>query len=250
MRSLRTGLLSCLICLTNGLALQAETPLDVIKKGIAANGGKEKLEKFHAAEMTGKGVVDASGMKFEYTGHWQIHYPDRYRVEISAEINDVPFKIVQVVSGKEGWQKIADMETTPLPAPQLEGLRTQLRVDYASTLLPLLDTEKYKLSTTGAAEVKGKKALGVNVTDGDKLDVGFYFDPETYLLAKQDYASKDQLGKDVTQTVYFSDYKQRNGIPFPHKIEIQHDGQTFVTAEFTEVKLHEKLDADLFKKPE
>jgi hypothetical protein len=35
----------------------------------------------------------------------------------------------------------------------------------------------------------------------------------------------------------------------PSKVLIDHDDKKFVTAEFSEIKLSEKLDASLFKKP-
>ncbi|MFQ5733456.1 MAG: hypothetical protein ACE5KM_16080 [Planctomycetaceae bacterium] len=244
------GMLACVVSAGLTASAQADDAIEVIKKAVQANGGKEKIEKYKAVEMKGTGTVTTNGMKLEYTGHWWMQYPGKYRIEIETEVNGMAFHIVNVVNGKEGWQKVGDMKTMKLPKVQLETVQTQMKVEHAGTLVPLLDKKKYSVSSVGEVKVKGKKAIGLNVTDKSGLDVNFYFDPKTYMLIKEEYQSKDETGKEVTQTVFLSGYKEKDGVPFPTKIEVQHDGKTFVTAEFSEVKVHKSIDDEQFAKPE
>ena len=160
---------------------------------------------------------------------------------------DVTF--LQVLSGKDGWLKVNDMETMALPDVQLKAMKTQFLVDEAATLVPLLDKKKYTLASLGESKVKGKAAIGINVTSKAGLDVNMYFDPKTYMIIKHEYQSVNEIGKEVTQTAYMSGFKKFKGMVMATKMNIQQDGKKHVTVEFTKVELKEKLDACLFKKP-
>lgn len=237
-----------LVCCVSMNAANAAEPLDVVKKAIEANGGKKALTKYDAAVLTGKGTVMTQGMKLEYSATWSFHYPDKLRVDIETDVMGMPFKIAQIYNGKDGWSKIGDM-VMKMTDDQKKALAMQMKVDVASTFVPLLEKKKYTVSSLGEEKVKGKPAIGLNVTGKDGLDVNLYLDAKSYLLVKQVYQTKSEDGKDVTQTVYPTAYKKVKGVPFPMKLTIQQEGKTFVTAEFSEVEFKDKLDAKLFSKP-
>ncbi len=249
MKRLLGGLVVCCAVSVAAPVVQADDTLDVVKKAIKANGGKAVIEKQKALVLQGKGTVDANGMKLEYTATWKIEYPRRMRVEIDTEVMGQTFKVLQVYNGKEGWQKVGDMETMSLPDGQLSALKMQLQVEVAGTFVPLLDKTKYTVSNIGDVKVNGKPAIGLNVTNKTGMDVNFYLDPKTYLLIKQEYQTKNETGKEVTQSVFMKKYKKVKGVPFPMSLEILHDGKKYVTAEFSDVAIKEKLEDSLFKKP-
>ncbi|GAB4135408.1 MAG: hypothetical protein Tsb009_01640 [Planctomycetaceae bacterium] len=244
------GLMVCLLVAGFSQEVRAADALDVVKKAIKANGGKANIEKYKAATLQGSGKVSSMGAMLEYTATWHFDYPKRMRVEINTDVMGQEFNIIHVYDGKQGWQKIANMKAMPLPEAQLKALKTQMQVELASTLVPLLDTKKYTVSNLGEVKVNGKNAIGLNVTNKSGLDANFYFDPKTFLLIKQEYQSVNETGKEVTQSVLLSGYKKTKGIPYPTKLQVLQDGKLYVTAEFTEVELKEKHDDSLFKKPE
>lgn len=229
--------------------VHADDALQIIRKAIQAGGGKEKLAKYRAATLSGKGTLDTQGMVLEYTANWSVSYPGKYRIELEGSVMGQPFSVTQVFDGKDGWVKINDMAAIKMTEAQRSAIRRQLQVDQASRLLPLLDTKNYTVAPVGKVKVDGKDAIGLNVTNKSGLDVNLYFDTKTCLLVKQEYPSQDENGKEVTQTVFLRDFKRFNGIAFPTKLEIQHDGKKFVTAQFSTVELHEKIDENLFTKP-
>lgn len=249
MRRLLMGLLVCGAAAGTTPAVHAAEPLDVVKKAIDASGGKEKIAKFRAAVLEGKGTVEADGMTLKYDAVWKIETPERYRIEIDTSVNDVTIKIVQVWNGKEGWMKLGDGEPMAMSDDQIANIKKQLQVDEAARLVPLLDTKAYKVASTGDVKVKGKPAVGLNVTNKSGLDVNLYLDPKTYLLIKEEYQTRTDDGRDVTQTIFLGGYKKVDGMPYPTTLEIQHDGKKVVTAEFSSVQLKEKLDDGEFKKP-
>ena len=62
-------------------------------------------------------------------------------------------------------------------------------------------------------------------------------------------ALEDDSGKEVTQEVLYSDYKEVDGIKHPMKITINRDGDKCLDGETTDLKLVEKLDESEFAKP-
>lgn len=227
----------------------AAEPIEVIKKAIDANGGKDKLSKYNAMSFSGGGEVNAGDMKLEYTGTWYFAYPDKMRFDLESTVGGNTFKGSFVVNGKEGWQKFGDMAVSKMNADQLKAFQVQIAVGEASSLVPLLDGKRYRLSSVGEVDVNGTKTIGINVTNKSGLDVNFYFDPKTWLIVKEEYQTKTETGKDVAQSVYRSKYKKVDGVMMPMAIVIHHDGKQAVTAKIDSVQFDEKVNADLFKKP-
>ena len=238
-----------LVCCTAASAANAAEPLDIVKKAIKANGGEKALTTQKSVVMTGKGTVNTQGMKLEYTATWRFNYPDKMNVQIETDVNGMVFKINHVYDGKKGWIKVAGM-VMEMSKDQLSAVTTQMKVEKINTLVPLLDTKKYTVSSLGEEKVNGKKAIGLNVVGKDGSDVNLYLDPKTYFIVKEVYQTKSEEGKDVSQAVYLSGYKKVKGVPMPMKLNIKQDDKQYVTAEFETVELKDKLDAKLFKKPE
>jgi hypothetical protein len=56
-------------------------------------------------------------------------------------------------------------------------------------------------------------------------------------------------GKEYMAETFYSDYKKVDGLLIAHKLLIKRDGNKYVDAEVTEVKVSEKLDDSVFAKP-
>jgi outer membrane lipoprotein-sorting protein len=242
-------LAAILVLAATGLSAQADEVTNVINKAIKANGGKDALTKYKAATMKGSGTVNVMGMEIKYSATWYYLYPSLYRVDLEGEAGGMTFKVVQVSDGKEGWQKIGDMETMKLPKNDFDNVKSQIAIQEITTLLPLLDKKRYTVASLGDVKVKGKKAIGLNVTSKGGVDVNLYFDPTTLMIIKLQHQAKDPTGKEVTQTLFMNSFKKIQGVAFPTKVQVDQDGKKFVTVEFSEIKVSEKLDASVFKKP-
>ncbi|MCH8830905.1 MAG: DUF1445 domain-containing protein, partial [Planctomycetes bacterium] len=93
------------------------------------------------------------------------------------------------------------------------------------------------------------KAIGINVTAKGGLDVNLYFDKKTHLLVKQQYQTKDETGKEVSQEAYLTGYKKFKGISYPVNVRIDRDSKKFLTSETTDVQLKETIPESIFQKP-
>jgi hypothetical protein len=142
--------------------------------------------------------------------------------------------------------------TQEMKDEKLEYVLDQVYHMHVTSLLPLLTEKEFKLATGGEKDVGGKKAAVVKVTRTKRPDVTLYFDKGTGLLVKSESKVKDefQAWKEVTDEVFYSDYKDAGGKKVFGRMKIVRDGKTMIESEMSDQKFPEKLDAKLFEKQE
>lgn len=214
----------------------------IVDKALKAAGGADKLAKFPCATFKEKGTYYGQGQGLPYEGVYAVQLPDRFSMEIQGV-----FKLV--VNGKQGWTKTGDA-TKEMTAEELDVSKGNLYHGWVASLVPLKDKE-YKLSEFGADTINGRPAVGVNVNREGRHTVTLLFDKETGLLLKSSTTvrSPENGNKEVVEELFFSEYKEIEGIPTPTKMLINRDGKKFVESEVSEHKLLEKLDDSVFAKP-
>lgn len=246
----------CVVCAGCGETAEPEaTPavesLELIEKAITARGGKDALSKYQAKTVTSKGTITTGDEQANFTATWYFHYPNRYRAEYQLTVDGNSTNMIHVFNGEKLWLKLGDTATIEFPDHALKGAQSYFQVQAASQLVPLLDKEKYSVSSSGEVEVKGKKTIRLNVKNKNGLDVLFYFDPKTHLIVKQQYGSKHVVtGQDALVENYLSNYKKTNEVMEPMQWDLHFDGKPLVVATIESVQLDEQLDASLFEKPE
>src|SRR5262249_32469191 len=227
--------------LAAGFAGAAE-PKAVIDAAIKASGGAEKLAKFNSETWKEKGTYYGMGAGQPYTGTYAVSFPDRFRMEIEGAF-------VIVLNGDKAWFKAGD-NTSEMGKEQLEEQKENLYASWVASLLPLKD-KAFTLAALEEIKVDNRPAVGVKVSRKDHRDGSLYFDKETGLLVKTASHPKDLEagGKEITQEVFLSDYKEVEGAKVPMKVVVKHDGKQFVEAENVDVKPSPKLDDKTFAKP-
>ena len=232
-------------------AKAADDPKEVVAKAIKAHGGEEFLTKHKAAQGREKGKITLPGMaETEFTEESAYMLPDRFKQIIEMEIMGMKFTMTALIVGDkvtvEG--KIANM-TIDLGDDTKEAYKDVPHVLRVSQLVPLLKDKAYKLDLIGDDKVDDKPVVGVRVSAKDQKDVSMFFDKSTGLMMKLEYRTKGPDGNEVTETRLVKEYaKDNNGIPYPKKTAVLHDGKTFLESENVEHKYLEKLDDAEFKK--
>src|SRR5262245_35874106 len=106
----KVALLSVRLCLWLGLALQSRAQDDeargLIEKAIKAHGGAEKLSAVKAVQMKAKGKANVMNMEFPFTMEMSIQRPDKVKVAMDLDINNMNISFTQVYNGKKGWINI------------------------------------------------------------------------------------------------------------------------------------------------
>ena len=96
--------------------------------------------------------------------------------------------------------------------------------------------------------------VGHPFDSGQAFEDGFittiYLDAKTYLVYKVKQKAPNQMGMEVDQEVFTTDYKKVDGIMIAHEMRILEDGEEAYAMIFSEVAFNSGLEDSFFKKEE
>ena len=214
----------------------------LIEQSLKATGGAEKIAKVPASTFKERGTYYGQGDGLPYEGVYSVHLPDKFSMEIQGV-----FKLV--FNAKQGWTRMGN-ETKEMTADELAIQKGNAYHGWVASLLPLKDKD-FKLSYFGIEKIDGKEAEGVSVAREGRSTVTLFFDKQSHLLVKSTATAKstEQGNKEVSEEIWYKDFKAIEGIQSPTKMLIHRDGKKFVESEVFDEVRHEKLDDSLFAKP-
>lgn len=224
--------------------VHAQSADRIVSEYIRAIGGMEKIKKVNTVKMSGNFVQGTLIIPMTM-----------YQKRPNLSLVEVTFQgMTQKVGfdGTEAWS-IDPFQgrtvPTKLDADQTKRQRFQADIDG-----PLVDysAKGHKLEFIGKETIDGVPAYQVRLTtpEGDTYD--YFFDEETYLLVKEKSHVKMQDGSTETQEMNFSDYKEVNGLLYPHSMEMvsTFQGQKFSSyINIEQVQHNLPLDDSMFQMP-
>jgi hypothetical protein len=221
----------------------------IVEKAIKAQGGAEKLSKNKSVTTKQKGKFYGFGDGIDYTLDSATQPPDRIRNEIKGEANGTPFSFIQVIQGEKGWNS-ANGQTDELGDEQLKEAKENLYANWVAQLLPITGKD-FTLTPLGDVKVGDKEAVGVKVSSKDHRDISLFFDKKTGMLIKRETIVKDLMGggDEQKEEVLFLEYKEKDGVHYASKININRNDKKYIESEIVEYKPSEKLDDKVFEKP-
>jgi hypothetical protein len=233
--------LCILLCLLLAGWLPAQELEEIVKKHLEATGiNKVKDLKSYTlsgkADMAGtsgpvKQIVDASG-----------------KIRMEVELNGQ--KIIQVVSGQEGWMIMplsGSREPRPLSPEQVQSLQRQASLE---GLLHQWKEKGRQVSLEGKEKVLNREMHRIKVLEsGNQALISYlYIDTDDFLLRAQKDVSY-MSGQEVISMTYFDHFRIFGGIQFPMRIESKLNGQTVMLITTGKVEINPELDQALFQKP-
>jgi hypothetical protein len=248
--TLGTCVLGALLVLANfGRSGEEKDLRAIIDKALEANGGADKLAKYPAHTSKANGKFYGMGEAIDFTMEIAVQ-EKQFRFGMDMRIMGFDLKVIAVVNGDKGWGKVND-DVKDMPADELAEHKEQMHMQAVVSLLPLKNKD-YKLAALGDVKVGEQLAIGVRVSKDGRRDVNLFFDKAKGQLVKSEYVIKDIVSsgdKEITQTNFYSDYKEFQGTRQPTRVLIERDGKKFVEAQMTEIQLSEKLDNSIFDRP-
>ncbi|MGE0770069.1 MAG: insulinase family protein [Cyclobacteriaceae bacterium] len=221
---------------TNYVPTKSELPAGltadkVIASYVSALGGKQKLESVTSLSATYK----ANAMGMELQMKVQKKAPGKSVLEIGG-------------NGMTLRKVVCDGKTVSMSAMgQKPPVDAELREKtlFESSIFPELSKTGAAYTLKGIEKVDGKEAYVLEVTlpSGGKSAV--YFDRESGLKVQELETVKGPQG-DITATTKYLDYKEVNGVKFPHTIA-QNQGPMNFKFEVTELVLNPKIEDGVFK---
>ena len=221
----------------------------VIDRAVEAHGGAARLAKFKVHTMKGTGKFYGAGDALDFTLAATSHGDKQFHAAIDLNIAGQDLKIVLVVDGAKGWEKI-NGDVKDMPADELAEHQEQMHADAVIGLRPL-GSRDYQLAPLGEVKVGDHPAVGVRVSRKGRRDVNLFFDKAKGHLVKSEQVIKDIKagGNEANQVVFYSDYKEFQGTRQPTRILVERDGAKFTDTQVTELRLQENADSGIFDRP-
>jgi len=212
---------------------------DILKKMVEAQGGKKVLEKIK--DMTSSGSLEMTQMGM--SGSMTMHKKEPNKVRMDIEV--MGMIITQAFDGETAWwvnPQTGSQEE--VPEQQAEDMkRMALGVD------AFIYPEKYGISFVykGKEKIEEKEYLVLEQTFSDGHKATIYIDPKTYLTHKTKSNTMNQMGVEVEQETFESDFKKVDGMTIAYSINIFQDGEEFMKLTLTDITFNSGLEDSLFK---
>jgi outer membrane lipoprotein-sorting protein len=222
-----------------GLSQEAS---DILKKMVEAQGGKKAFENIK--DMTSSGTIELTQMGM--TGSLTVYKkePDKARMDIEV----MGMIITQAFDGETAWAVNPQTGSREeMPEQQAEYMkRSAIGIDH------IIYPEKYGISFAykGKEKIEEKEYLVLEQTFSDGYKSTIYIDPKTYLAYKTKSTTLNQMGVEVEQETFESDFKKVNGMIIAYSIIIFQDGEEYMKLTLTDVTLNSGLEDSLFKMSE
>lgn len=178
---------------------------------LEARGGLKKLNAIKTVKMTGKTVM-GGGMEAPLS----IAFKDPGKVRIEFTFQGMTG--IQAYDGNTGWFVMPFMgkiDPEKMAPDQIDGIK-----DQADFLGPLVNSEKkgHKIELVGKDEVEGSETFKLKVTKKNG-DVEYHFLDAEYFLTIQKKGKREFQGTEMDFQVSYSDFKEVDGLVFPHATE-------------------------------
>jgi len=205
----------------------------IIEKYLEATGGRSKLEAI--TDITTKMTMETQGMKID--AEMIRKAPDKFIISMTMGemlINKTLYDgVVGKNSGMQGEQVLEGKE--------LENLKIQAQ------LQPELDYQRngYSIKLLSVEKIDDLDAFKLEITDPSG-QVGYsYFNGITGLKIREEKSEETPEGR-MVQITTFDDYKDVDGILYPHKMTIAAGPQT-ISATVESIEINTGIEDSVFK---
>ena len=220
MNRTRPTLLSVLVALMGFLSpatVLAQTAEEIVAKHLEATGLSAVIDQ--VKDGTERWVFSLETFGAEGKGDFLVTKmrPDRYRIEIDAEVAGQKFHVVRGYDGERGWE-IRQGSFSLLTGEQLIEIRNDALRAFGTELIRP-DEIGARLVLGGQEEVDGKKAWVIEVIPKEGRKLTHFFDADTYLLIKSEGTASEQ-GTEVEVETWVTDYTVENKVKVPSALDV------------------------------
>ena len=204
---------------------------EIIEKYLDAIGGRDALSKIDDRTT----IMRGTAMGQTLTIIVKQKTPNKMRQELKAGGMDQ----LTIFDGENGMMKVMD-QNIEVKDKELESLKIEASMEF------LLNPENYgiKLSYEGSDKVNDKEVEKVKMILPSGLRWWSFFDLESGLKLKEQKEMQTQMGL-IEQSLVFEEYKNVDGIMYPHKIT-QSFGPQSIEVTVSSIKVNKGLADDIF----
>jgi outer membrane lipoprotein-sorting protein len=233
------GLFLATIVVSTGMA---QTTEEILAKMIKAQGGKANLAKIKDTTMTGTLEMVSMGINGSLTFYQK--EPNKMRMDMEF----MGMVMTQAYDGEIAWG--VDPNTGSIQEMPEEQAKDMKRMALGND--SILHPEKYGItySYSGKETIEGQDYYLLKQAFEDGFSTTMYIDAKTNFVYKIKSKVPNQMGVEVDQEVFTTDYRKVEGLMVAHEMRIIQDGEEFLNMFFTEVVFNTGLEDSFFKKDE
>ncbi len=210
------------------------TAQQVIDDYLQAIGGKDKLNAIETIHTTYSGSV--MGQTLEIDQKKKI--PGKLLVITRVGGNEMSRQMYN--NGEAAMSQMGNSMTVN------EEIKANLKAEaYVVSELGFMDNE-YELELQGVEKVDGKDAYAVAITDPTGNTSVSYYDVETALKVQSSRTVQSPQGE-MTMSTSIGDYKEVDGIMFPHSISVPLSPQMKASLNVQEITINEPIEDSVFE---
>jgi outer membrane lipoprotein-sorting protein len=222
-------------CLLAVAVLNAQSLEEIVKKYSEAN-KLDKISSLKTIKLTGS----MSMMGQEFTFERLMKSPDKIKIVT----NVMGQQAVQAFDGEKGYMINPVMGSTDPVEMGPEQLDQTKRDNTFQN--PILNNLKDgKLSLVGEESVNGNPSFKIKGAAEGVKSLYMFIDKSSYLLTKMTM-EVEQQGQLATVDMFFSDFKDTNGVYLPMKTTISSQGMEFGIT-YTNVEVNIPMEDSIFK---
>jgi len=215
----------------DSLEISKQKAKDIIEKYLDAIGGRDALSKVEDRTTIMRGT--AMGQSITLIAKQKA--PNKLRQEIKAGGMEQTI----LFDGEKGMMSAMNQKIE-VKDKELEALKIEANMEF------MMDPESFgiKLFYEGTEKVNSKDAEKIKMVLPSGLRWFSYFDVESGLKVKDEKELQTQMGL-MNQTFTFEDYKEVDGVKYPHKI-LQSAGGQAIDVSVSSIKVNKGLSDDIF----
>jgi len=243
MRHARCRWLALGVAVLLGEPAGAQTADELLAKYVAARGGAARIAAVESLRMTakarGQGGREAVVVR-------EAKRPGRIRLEFTVQ----GVTGVYAHDGERGWQ-VSPLDGVLEPGP-MSPEAARAAIEQGDIGGPLVDwkAKGHRVELVGRESEGGRDVWKLKVTlkDGDVRHV--YLDAQSFLHVRTE-STREVRGRPVELQTTFADYRETEGVLFPHSIEVGVKGRPSRLAILVQkVEVNPALDDARFRMPE
>lgn len=211
----------------------SQTVDEIIAKNLQSKGGIEKLKALKSLKMIGK--VSVQGMETPMVMYFKRPNLMRQETEFQGQ------KIIAFFDGEKAWTINPFMgsgEPMEITGNQAESIKEQ--ADFEGSFVDYKE-KGIKIELLGKEDVEGTPAYKLKVINKDGKEAIYYLETNSCLEIKVVSTG------DIQASVFFSDYKEVDGLKFPFSIHSSGGPRGEAQIIFEVIELNPELDDSLFK---
>ncbi len=208
------------------------TAMSVVKNYVAAIGGKDKVKEVNTVLTNANVTIE--GAPFKPTATIKQMSPNKFSMEMVIEGMGTVMK--QKFDGASGYQ---EQQGRKIPMEEKDvDKRKQER-----GLFPELFMEASNIELESIVSVDGTDAYKIKYTEGDEVSYRYYSTDSNLLIRTE--STQEAQGQSVTTISDTNNYKEVNGVMFPHTTKIT-AGPQVIILNVSEIKLNDGVTDEDF----